>query len=109
MGFEIQATSRFQKELKALAKRYTSIKKDLAALIASLSENPTQGILIRPYCYKIRMTIQSKRKGKSSGARVITYVLVEENTVHLLTIYDKADQVAISDAELSEILENFTE
>lgn len=38
------------------------------------------------------MSIASKGKGKSSGARVVTYVLVEEKSVYLLSIYDKAER-----------------
>ena len=51
-------------------------------------------------CYKIRFAISSKGKGKSGGARLITYVRVLENTVFLLDIYDKSQQATISDKEL---------
>ncbi len=40
------------------------------------------------------MAITSKGKGKSGGARVITYTLLtieEEGSVYLLDIYDKSD------------------
>lgn len=55
-------------------------------------------------CYKIRMAISSKGKGKSGGARVITFVQIIKTTIFLLSIYDKADINNISDRELQERL-----
>lgn len=47
--------------------------------------------------YKIRLAIKSKGKGKSGGARVITYVLTDNNEIYLLTIYDKSEFDSIDD------------
>lgn len=47
------------------------------------------------------MSIASKGKGKSGGARVITCVRVLGEVVWLLTIYDKSDQADITDKELA--------
>jgi hypothetical protein len=58
--------------------------------LKSLSDNPQQGTPIGDDCYKIS-------KGKSGGARVITYVLFIEEKVYLLSIYDKSEQENISD------------
>ena len=55
-------------------------------------------------CYKIRMAISSKGKGKSGGARIITFVQIVETNIFLLSIYDKADAENISDKELKERL-----
>ena len=55
-------------------------------------------------CYKIRLAIKSKGKGKSGGARIITYVLTEDQEVILLTIYDKQVKGNLSDKELKELL-----
>jgi hypothetical protein len=51
-------------------------------------------------CYKIRIAITSKGKGKSGGARLITYVRITKNKVFLLDIYDKSEQADISNKEL---------
>jgi hypothetical protein len=56
-------------------------------------------------CYKIRIAIASKGKGKSGGARVITCVVVMEKEVYLLYIYDKSEQSDISDKELLQLLD----
>ncbi len=55
-------------------------------------------------CYKIRLAITSKNKGKSGGGRVITYVYVAMETIFLLSIYDKSDQEDISNSELKELI-----
>ena len=75
----------------------------------SLSENPDQGTSLGKGVRKVRMAIASKGKGKSHGARVITYTEAifcadKERTVVLLTIYDKADRDSISAAEIDELL-----
>jgi hypothetical protein len=50
------------------------------------------------------MAITSKGKGKSGGARVITYIQVVETNIFLLAIYDKSEAANISDADLKERL-----
>ncbi len=68
--------------------------------------------------YKIRLKISSKGKGKSGGARIISFVETTilgvaeitsegETTVNLITIFDKADVDNISDKELKELIKNF--
>ncbi|MDQ3683934.1 MAG: type II toxin-antitoxin system RelE/ParE family toxin, partial [Bacteroidota bacterium] len=71
---------------------------------ANLEENPKQGIPLGNNCYKIRMAIASKGKGKSGGARIITNIVIEETTVFLLSIYDKSERQNLSDKELVELL-----
>jgi len=100
MSYNVLYTENFRKEAKRLAKKYTSLKTDIEALIGSLEQNPTQGKSLGKDCFKIRLAIASKRKGKSGGARVITCVLIEDAEVHLLTIYDKSEKEDISDKEL---------
>ncbi|MCL1946883.1 MAG: type II toxin-antitoxin system RelE/ParE family toxin [Chitinivibrionia bacterium] len=51
------------------------------------------------------MAISSKRKGKSGGARIITYFVDKDNIVYLLSIYDKSEEANISDNEIKKILE----
>lgn len=59
-------------------------------------------------CYKIRMSVASKGKGKSGGARIITHVRVLETTVYLLSIYDKSEQESIADKEILSILDDLS-
>ena len=104
MNYKIKTIPNFEKALKRLAKKYPSLKTEYIALIDSLETNPEQGTAIGNNCFKIRMAIASKGKGKSGGARVITYVLVEGATVFLLDMYDKSEQSTITDKELLQLL-----
>lgn len=104
MNYNVLFIPPFEKQLKRLAKKYSSLKKEFAQLLESLEENPQQGTPVGNSCYKIRLAIVSKNKGKSGGARVITNVVVRESTVFLLSIYDKGEKESLSDKELKELL-----
>jgi hypothetical protein len=69
-----------------------------------LEENPEQGTSLGGNCYKIRIAIASKGKGKSGGARVFTNVFITEETVFLLSIFDKSEKDNLTDKELKELL-----
>ena len=73
-------------------------------MIDSLKEEPKQGQALGKDCYKIRMAITSKGKGKSGGSRVITCVKISAESVFLLFIYDKGEKESISDKELDKLL-----
>jgi mRNA-degrading endonuclease RelE of RelBE toxin-antitoxin system len=104
MSFNVYTTDFFDKELKKLSKKYPSVKNDYKALVDSLKEEPKQGQPLGKDCYKIRMAITSKGKGKSGGSRVITCVKIVAGSVFLLSIYDKGDKENISDKELDNLL-----
>ena len=70
-----------------------------------MEENPIQGTSLGRNCYKIRLSIASKGKGKSGGARIITNIVIADETVYLLSIYDKSDKENLTDKELIELLE----
>lgn len=94
MNFDIIPTPDFERAFKALAKRHRSLKQDILDFTRSLQENPFQGDELSPGIRKIRMAITSKGRGKSGGARVITYTVLAAETegrVYLIDIYDKTD------------------
>lgn len=105
MSYSVKAIPKFEKSLKRLAKKYTSLKTEYVALVRSLQENPQQGTMIDQNCYKIRFAVASKGKGKSGGARVITHFVIADTTVYLLTIYDKSEKESLSNKEIRELLE----
>lgn len=105
MSYKIYTIAYFDKQLKLLVKKYPSLKQELFLLIDTLKNNPETGVAIGNECYKIRIAIASKGKGKSGGARVITYIAVSDTSIYLLSIYDKSDQVDISDKDLLRLLE----
>lgn len=104
MSYKVKFIPKFEKELKRLAKKFPSIKSDFSALLVSLKEDPSQGTSLGNECYKIRISIASKGKGKSGGARVITCFKLVHDTVYLLSIFDKSEQENITDKELRELL-----
>jgi hypothetical protein len=108
MNYKFSAILHFEKEVKQLAKKYSSLADDLKQLKKDLLLNPKQGIPLGKDCYKIRMAIKSKGKGKSGGARVITCVKIIKETIYLLTIFDKSEKENITDAELEKLLQEIT-
>ena len=97
----------FKKEFKRLSKRYRSLLNDVQKLQGELLAKPDLGTDLGNGLRKIRMAIQSKGKGKSGGARVITYTIItkiEETEINLLYIYDKSERDSISAAEIKELL-----
>lgn len=107
MNFDIHTISHFDKRVKKLAKKYKSIKKDIADFCRELASNPYVGTDLGGGVRKIRMAISDKGKGKSGGARVITYTIEideESGRVTLLTIYDKNEQESISAKEIAELM-----
>ena len=103
MSYNVSSIPLFDKQAKRLAKKYPSLKSDLTKLIESLTENPTQGVALANNFYKIRLAISSKGKGKSGGARVITYVKIAQTTIYLTSIYDKAEKSTVTEKELHAI------
>ena len=105
MSYRIRTIEVFDRQAKRLAKRYTSFRDDFADLLKHLNNNPLAGSDLGGGIRKVRMAIASKGKGKSGGARVITYaadIIVQDNNgeLVLLSIYDKSEQSTISDKEI---------
>ena len=104
MSFKIIASDNFKKEVRKLSKKYYSLKTGLELLSSQLSEMPRSGTPLGNDVYKIRLAISSKGKGKSGGVRVITYVQINNETVLLLSIYNKGGKKVISDKEISRLI-----
>lgn len=105
MIYSVDTIGPFRRQVRKLVKKYPSLKNELNELGNKLSHNPKLGIAIGNNCYKIRLAIKSKGKGKSGGARVITHLYLAENKVFLLTIYDKSNLESISDREIKALLD----
>jgi hypothetical protein len=85
-------------------RKYASLRRELESLAHGLELAPGQGTPLGNGCYKIRIAIASKGKGKSGGARIITHVAVTETAVYLMTIYDKSEKENLSNTELRTLL-----
>jgi hypothetical protein len=103
-NYKVKTIPHFDKALKRLVKKYALIKQEYINFLDSLEVDPQQGTSLGNNCYKVRLAIASKGKGKSGGARLITYVLVTDKTVFLLDIFDKSEQENISDKELESLI-----
>jgi hypothetical protein len=106
MSFEIIPTPFFLKDLKVMIKKYPSLKFDLLKLEEALLHNPKLGEPLGKDCYKIRLAISSKGKGKSGGGRIITCVKILKEQIFLMAIYDKSQVENITDEILKERLKN---
>ena len=104
MSYKVKTIGVFEKQAKRLIKKYISLKAELLELVHELKENPEQGTPIGKGCYKIRIAIASKGKGKSGGARIIANIIITDTTVYLLAIYDKSEKENLTDKELDELL-----
>lgn len=104
MSYKVVAIPPFDRQLKRLAKKFPSLKEEIGQLLSILQTNPQYGVCIGHECYKVRLSISSKGKGKRAGGRIITTFVVEEEVVYLLAIYDKSEKDDITDQELLKLL-----
>lgn len=106
MNYNVELTDFFKRQFKRLARKYPSLKKELLQLVETLEKKPETGTSIGDKCYKIRLSIVSKGKGKSGGARVITHIYIARKKVYLLSIYDKSEQDNISPSVIESFLKS---
>ncbi len=64
MSYNVLTIPPFDRQLKRLAKKYPSLKKEYAELLESLENNPKQGIDLGNNCFKLRIAIASKARAK---------------------------------------------
>ncbi|HAR20042.1 MAG TPA: hypothetical protein DCR46_05225 [Cytophagales bacterium] len=106
MSYSVFSTHRFEKELKRLVKKFPSLKKEYTNLINDLAEKPDSGVSLGNNCYKIRLSLASKGKGKRAGARVIIYLCLDPKSIYFLTIYDKSEKEDVKPNDLKMIVES---
>ena len=94
MKYKLKVQRTFEREAKRLGKRYPSLKSDVIALSGDILSNPQLGTDLGRGLRKIRMAITSKGRGKSGGARVITFtVVVDRNAARK----ERADGIKCSE------------
>ena len=91
----VRMSEDFRAAYKRLKKRHRSLQQDFERLLASLLQNPMQGVELDGGVRKVRLAITSKGRGKSGGARVIVRVRIVADELQLLYIYDKADASSV--------------
>ncbi len=104
--FEIVITPKFLRLLKRLTKKYPSLKMEFNEVAKQLKENPYTGTPLGNDCFKIRIAIASKGKGKAGGARAITHIVVQDKKIYFLAIYDKSEIDNLPDKEILKLIKD---
>jgi len=94
----------YQKAFKKLSKTYKNINLDVDNFLESIQTKEDLGIELKSNIFKVRVANTNKNKGKSAGYRLISYLAIIENKLHLLYIYDKSKLVNLSEKEIDEIV-----
>lgn len=103
MKFEVRVLKHFLNQFKKLNKKYPLLVNDIQELKEELALNPTLGESLGSNFYKIRINITGKSKGKSGGARIITYIYYKTEVIYLVAIYNKSKTVNITIQEIKKI------
>ncbi|MEH1869515.1 MAG: type II toxin-antitoxin system RelE/ParE family toxin [Nostoc sp.] len=106
---QVEATAKFKRNLRILAKKYRNISNDIQPIIEQLQSGELPGDKIPGVGYtifKLRVKNSDVQKGKSGGYRVIYYLKTDTNII-LVTIYSKSEQEDISAEEIQQILTDF--
>lgn len=104
MNFE--TSSLFDKQSKQLSKKFNFFKNDLEDFINHFSDYHTTATNIKINLFKVRLSNSNKNKGKSAGYRIYYYLKIDD-TVYLLTIYDKSQIQSINENMLIDLLKEF--
>ena len=108
---QVEATPRFKRDLRTLAKKYRSIRNDVQPVIEQLEAGELPGNRISGIGYeifKLRVRNSDIKKGKSGGYRLIYYVKTATGIV-LLTIYTKSEQADIAADDIRDIIAEYSE
>ncbi len=94
----------YEKAFKKLSKKFKNIEQDVDAFLSSVHSPSDLGVELKCNVYKVRIANSSKNKGKSAGYRLLTYVAMIENELHLLYIYDKSSIGNLSESEVDAMI-----
>jgi len=106
---QVEASPTFNRNLRALAKKYRSIQNDIQPIIEQLEQGELPGDQIPGVGYavfKLRVRNSDIPKGKSSGYRLIYYVKTATGII-LLTVYIKSEQVDIAAKDVQSIIAEY--
>ena len=95
-----------QQEIKHLKRKYPAVTSEIRKLVVQLENDERPGDKI-PHVgydvYKVRLPNPSAQRGKSGGFRVIYYVQLADSII-LVTIYSKTEQIDICPEEIRRVL-----
>jgi len=99
-------SSLFDKQSKRLAKKFNLLKNDLEGFINNFDDYHSTATNISNNTFKVRLSNSNKNRGKSAGYRIYYYIKLEES-IYLLTIYDKSQIQSINEEILTELINEF--
>jgi mRNA-degrading endonuclease RelE of RelBE toxin-antitoxin system len=114
--YNIIATEQFEKDIKYYKrkKKFNHIEDDLDEIIGELEQGNLLGDEIKElklpqneHTYKVRAANTDTKAGKSNGYRLIYYVVKDDRTIFLLTIYYKKDREDISEKEIIYLIDTY--
>ena len=94
----------YKKALKKLSRTYRNIDSDVQEYLKKINSKEDLGVELKSNVFKVRIANRDKNKGKSSGYRLISYLAVVKNELHLLYIYDKSRLVNVTEKEIEELI-----
>jgi len=94
----------YKKAIKKLSKIYRNIESDVKSFLKSINKKEDLGIELKSNVFKVRIANSDKNKGKSAGYRLISYLAIIENELHLLYIYDKSKLTNVTEKEIDEFI-----
>ena len=113
MEIKISYHPQFAKDVKRLAKKYSSLASDLKLLLSEIQGNPDLGVDLGHGVRKVRLSITSKGKGKRGGARILSYkrIVINESYIKIvfLAMYDKNEIENVSDDYIRYLLANIND
>ncbi len=94
----------YKKSVKKLSKNYKNIETDIKNYLKSIKIQEDLGIELKSNIFKVRIVNSDKNKGKSAGYRLISYLAVVKNELHLLYIYDKSKLTNVTEKEVDKFV-----
>jgi mRNA-degrading endonuclease RelE of RelBE toxin-antitoxin system len=104
MKLQIVEKTLYKKSLKKLSKHYKNIEKDIDNFLNSIKSKNDLGIELKSNIFKTRIKNSDKNKGKSAGYRLISYLVIVENELQLLYVYDKSKIENLTENEIDKLV-----
>ena len=96
----------YKKAVKSLSKKFKHIESDIEAFLYAVNSKNDLGIEIKSNIFKARVANSDKNRGKSAGYRLITYLKLIDEELHLIYVYDKGSIENLTEDEIDEIIIN---
>ncbi len=104
MKLQVIEQKLYIKAIKKLSKKYSNIYKDVNDFLDSITSKKDLGVELQSNVYKTRIKNSNKNKGKSGGYRLISYLKIVNNELHLLYIYDKSQISNLTEKEIDDLI-----